>query len=138
LIKAIPPLTTPRMEGDFYPSLTNPAVALCVEVWQKVHRATWEQTCNPYAAERCAGKAYRLALPPLTGYQNIRDFIACASYGILLGAIKPGIGTKLAYTAQVALLALSQQSKTLTPTEPRNDVSTWDDPQPPPTISATQ
>jgi hypothetical protein len=119
LIKAIPPPDTPRLEGDFYPSLTNPAVALCVEVWQKIHRATWEQTSNPYTAERCAGKAYRLAMPPLTGYQNICDFIACAGYGILLGAIKPTAGTKLLYAAQVALGAIPRRSKTLTRSVPR-------------------
>jgi hypothetical protein len=107
---------TARLEGDFYPSLTNPAVALCVEAWQTIHTATVQQTRNPYTAERCAGKAYRLAMPPLTGYQNICDFIACAGYGMLLGAFKADAGGKLLYAAQVALGAIPQQSKTQTRT----------------------
>jgi hypothetical protein len=119
LLKAIEPAATPRLEADFYPSLTNPAVALCVEGWEKIHRATREQTRCVYTAERCAGKAFRLAMPPLTGYQNICDFIACAGYGILLGAIKADTGTKLLYAAQVALGAIPRQSKTQTRTEAR-------------------
>jgi hypothetical protein len=131
LLKAIEPETTPRADADFTPSLTNPAVALCNEVWQKIHRASWEQTRNPYAAERCAAKAYRLALPPLSGYQNICDFIACVGYGILLGAIKPDVGTKLLYGAQVALGAIPQQSKT----QSRTATPTSLDPTPPPLSS---
>jgi hypothetical protein len=115
LIKAIAP-NTPHLEGDFYPSLANPAVALCVEAWQAIHKVTWEQTRNPYTAERCAGKAYRLAMPPLTGYQNICDFIACAGYGMLLGAFKADAGGKFLYAAQVALGAITQQAKTQTRT----------------------
>ena len=40
MIQAIPPSTPERVEADFYPSLKNPAVALCTEVWQKIHAAT--------------------------------------------------------------------------------------------------
>jgi len=32
------------------------------------------QAIQPSTAERCAGKAFRLAMPPLSGYQNICDF----------------------------------------------------------------
>jgi hypothetical protein len=112
LIKAIELEATPRTEADFAPSLNNPAVALCNEVWVKIHHATWEKTRNLCSAARCAGQAYRLALPSLSGYQNICDFIACVGYGILLGAIKPDIGTKLLYAAQVALGAIPRESKT--------------------------
>jgi hypothetical protein len=121
LIKAIELEAIPRTEADFTPCLKNPAVALCNEVWVKIHRATWEKTHNPYSASRCAGKAYCLALPSLSGYQNICDFIACVGYGILLGAIKPDTGTKLLYGAQVALGAIPQQSKTQSRTAARID-----------------
>ena len=116
--QAIPPSTAERLEADFYPSLQNPAVALCTEVWQKIHAATLERTKSPYTGERCAGKAFRLAMPPLSGYRNICDFIVCAGYGMLLGAIKEENGTKLLYSAQVALATVPRQSKTQTRTEP--------------------
>jgi len=32
------------------------------------------QAIQPSTAERCAGKAFRLAMPPLSGYRNIGDF----------------------------------------------------------------
>jgi len=133
LIEAIELEATPRTEADFSPSLNNPAVALCNEVWVKIHRATWGKTRNPYTAERCAGKAYRLALPSLSGYQNICDFIACVGYGILLGAIKPDTGTKLLYGAQVALGAIPKQSRTQSTTA----TTPSPDPHPSPTLIAT-
>jgi hypothetical protein len=119
MIQAIQPSTAESPEAAFYPSLKNPAVALCTEVWQKIHAEPLEQTRNLYTAERCAGKAFRLAMPPLSGYQNICDFIACAGYAMLLGAIKNESGTKLLYAAQVALATLPKESKTQTRTEPR-------------------
>jgi hypothetical protein len=76
------------------------------------------QAVPPSTAERCAGKAFRLAMPPLSGYRNICDFIACAGYGMLMGAIKSESGTKLLYAAQVALAPVPRESKTQTRTEP--------------------
>jgi hypothetical protein len=121
-------------EAAFYPSLKNPAVALCTEVWQKAHAATLAQTKNLYTAERCAGKAFRLAMPPLSGYQNICDFIACAGYGMLIGAIKVENGSKLLYAAQVALATVPRESKTQTRTESRPSPH----PTPPPLLPQTQ
>jgi hypothetical protein len=84
MVQTIHPSITESPLADFSPSLKNPAVALCTEVWLKIHAATLKQTRNVYTAKSCAGKAYRLAMPPLSGYQNICDFIACAAYGMLL------------------------------------------------------
>ena len=95
MIQAIQPSTAESPEAAFYPSLKNPAVALCTEVWQKIHAEPLEQTRNLYTAERCAG------------------------YAMLLGAIKNESGTKLLYAAQVALATLPKESKTQTRTEPR-------------------
>jgi hypothetical protein len=111
MILAFQPSIAETAEAAFYPSLQNPAVALCTEVWQKIHDATLKQTKSPYTAERCAGKAYRMAMPPLSGYQNICDFIACAGYGMLIGAIKEETGTKLLYAAQVALTTVPREAK---------------------------
>ncbi len=49
---------------------------------------------------------FRLTMPPLVGYRNIRDFIACTAQGVLLGAIDPKDSTKLLYAAQVATATL--------------------------------
>jgi hypothetical protein len=47
MIQPIPPSTTESLEADFYPSLKNPAVALCTEVWQKIHAATLRRSTPP-------------------------------------------------------------------------------------------
>jgi hypothetical protein len=51
-------------------------------------------------------------MPPLSGYRNICDFIACAAYGTLLGAIKDENGSEFLYAAQVALATVPRESKT--------------------------
>jgi hypothetical protein len=117
MIQSIQPTTPARKEADFYPSLENPAVALCTEAWQEIHRETMDHTKSPYTAERFANKAFRPALPPLTGYRNTCDFIACVGYGMLLGAFTDATGTKLLYAAQVALGTVLRESKTQSRTE---------------------
>ena len=41
-------------------------------------------------------------MPPLSGLDNISDFIACVTYGIVIGAILGPTATRLLYAAQVA------------------------------------
>lgn len=141
--KTIQPAPSQRVEADFYPSLKNPAVALCTEAWEKILRATAQTTGNLYTAERCAAKAYRLCLPPLSSSQEIRDFIACVGYGVLLGAIKAENGTKLIYAAQVALSAVPCDSKPSKPlktkpkTQPKTAARRKIHPATPRTIAAT-
>ena len=137
MVKAIRTSITEGPLVAFNPSLENPAVALCAEVWQNTNAATLKQTKSVYNAKSCAGEAYRLAMPPLSGYQNICDFIACVAYGMLLGAIKDENGTKLLYAAQIALAAVSRESKT-SKNETRPAPLLPSDPTPSPTFSAPQ
>jgi hypothetical protein len=113
MIRAIPPhFLAESQEAEFCPSFKHPAVAHCTEIWQKIHNATLKKTREVHTAERCAGTAYRLAMPPLAGYENICDFIACTTYGILLGAISEEDSSRLLYAAQVALATIAPRSKT--------------------------
>ena len=75
-------------------------------------RRTRKGRTHLYASEG-AGPAWVNAMPPLTGYENILDFIACAAHGIMLGAIDEKRGSKLLYAAQIALGALSREPKPL-------------------------
>jgi hypothetical protein len=52
-----------------------------------------------------AHKAFRKSLPPLTGRENIQNFIACVAHGMLIGAILSPDGARLLYAAQVAMAA---------------------------------
>jgi hypothetical protein len=53
-------------------------------------------------ARVAAHKAFQKSLPPLTGVENIRNFIACVAHGMLVGAILSPDGARLLYAAQIA------------------------------------
>ena len=56
--------------------------------------------------------AFCKAMPQLSGQENIKDFIACVAYGILIKAIPGPEGARLLYAAQVANSAIrGQRSK---------------------------
>jgi len=114
VIKAIQPIQSATLDEANSPALRNHAVAQCAAAWQRVYQAVLAKSKSDYAAEREAGKAFRHAMPLLCGYENICDFIACAGYGVLIGAIQEAAGSKLLYAAQVALSTINQKSKSQT------------------------
>jgi hypothetical protein len=87
------------------PALENAAVAHCCEVWERT-RLQAREAGNSVVVSRVAGhKAFQKSLPPLTGRENIQNFIACVAHGMLIGAILSQDGTRLLYAAQVAMAA---------------------------------
>jgi len=60
-------------------------------------------------AEKTAAKAYREAMPLLSGSENIRNFIACVAQGLLLKVFTAPESTQLLYAAQVANSAASRR-----------------------------
>jgi hypothetical protein len=84
-------------------------VARCVDAYNRTFKTERVTPREEIAAIRCAQKAFRAALPPLVGQENIRDFIACVAQAILLGAIETNDASKLLYAAQVALAAVRVQ-----------------------------
>ncbi len=99
---------------DYYinPALENLSVRFCDMTYARTLDLALKQDKTGVIAKREVAMIFRLALPPLSGYQNICDFIACIGYGILLIAIKPDTGTKLLYAAQVAPSTVSVGAKT--------------------------
>lgn len=96
------------------PSLSNPAVANCAKAWERTYKRIlsavpdegkdvddWEH----FAREK-AEAAFRNALPPLCGEDNIRDFIACVAYALVNEIILPIVCTDYMEAAKVALSAL--------------------------------
>jgi hypothetical protein len=82
------------------------AVTRCYEAWNRTFKSE-KMRREPYGPElRDARNAYCKAMPPLAGYHNIRDFIACVAQGIMLGAISESQSTRLLYAVQVAQTAL--------------------------------
>jgi hypothetical protein len=87
----------------------NPAIARCMIEWQRVYREQRAKKESSFSASLVAAEAYRKAMPPLSGRENISDFIACVAHGMLIEAIGGNDATKLLYAAQVALATLRRQ-----------------------------
>ena len=90
----------------------NPAVARCMSVWKHAYQRELAKGQSDFMASHIAGQAYRRAMPPLAGQENIRDFIACVAYGLLIGAIDQKYAANLLYAAQVAHTTIRNQSAT--------------------------
>ncbi len=109
------------------PVLSNPAIVLCRKAMERCVRETMnelhlhlpgeeydpnEEKLGPeeirtgvLAGIKDSYRAYRKAMPPLTGAGNIRDFIACVAHGMLMDVFQPAESTKLLYAAQLAASA---------------------------------
>lgn len=85
------------------------AAARCREALERAYLDTLaapetaesENACRTRAID-AAARAYRQAMPPLSGAENIRNFIACVAQGILLDVFTGSEPNQLLYAAQVA------------------------------------
>ncbi len=84
------------------PALANTSVARCCEATTAAHRAAVARRQSDYQCTVAVREAYRTAMPPLSGADNIRDFIACVAHGMLIGVFTATDSTRLLYAAQVA------------------------------------
>jgi hypothetical protein len=88
-----------------HPVSANPAIVRCCEAWSRGFQTEMTKSKNKVFASLTADNAYRNAMPPLSGRENIRDFVACTAHGMLIGAIRESKGRNLLYAAQIALAA---------------------------------
>lgn len=93
------------------PSLSNAAVARCVKAYERTYKLVSESFAangkpldEGFAREQARG-AFSDALPPLCGEDNIRDFIACVTYGMIKESLTFFDGKHLLAAARVALSA---------------------------------
>jgi hypothetical protein len=93
----------------------NAAITRCREAWLRRFKAGKAKKEENVLAGYYAEAAYREAMPALVDHESIRDFIACAAHGMLIGAIEFHHGTQLLYAAQVALGTLSHQPQQTRP-----------------------
>jgi hypothetical protein len=96
-------------------AITNAAIARCREAWQSRYQAERSKGEGDVFAAHNADASYRDAMPPLLDHESIRDFIACAAHGMLIGAIPRQNAAQLLYAAQVALAAIRQQPRKAKP-----------------------
>jgi hypothetical protein len=100
--------TTPTRPGE--PART-PAVQRCCEARDQSLVESKAKKTDSYGTKQSSAEAYCAAMPDLSGYENIRDFIACTSYGMVNGLIDIIEGSKFLYAAQVASGVLRHELK---------------------------
>jgi hypothetical protein len=93
----------------------NIAIDHCCDAYNNAIKLAIEKKLSSYDGERRAEKAYRQAMPPLSGEANIRDFITCLGHAMLLNVISPEQGTKFLYAAQIAFSACDRQKRSGSP-----------------------
>jgi hypothetical protein len=102
LLQAVAAIPRPQPPDPNIPSSENPSVLRCTLAYNATFQSAIESGKSNYTATQLAEKAFRRALPPLSGQQNITDFIACIAQGMLMEAISGTDGARLLYAAQVA------------------------------------
>ena len=89
----------------------NVAVQRCCAARDLARAECRARNSEKYEVQQRGADAYRNALPDLAGYENIRDFVACISHGLLTGDISPINSPSYLYAAQVAISALRLEPK---------------------------
>lgn len=107
MFKAIKPSTTPRLEEEPSSVPQSPALIHCAAAWERTRQQFLASGNSEYRAGTHAAKAYCAAMPPLSGYENICDFIACVGHGLTAGIIEEDQVGKFLFAARVALKAES-------------------------------
>jgi hypothetical protein len=100
----------------------NEAVERCNRAWQRAYSkelANTKQGQTDYYAEKAGNKAYFRSLPPLSGYQNICDFIACIANGMAIEAIRPADCDRLLAAAKIAVGAVRSEPIAPNPRAPK-------------------
>jgi|HubBroStandDraft_5_1064220.scaffolds.fasta_scaffold85983_1 hypothetical protein len=96
----------------------NDAVERCNRAWQRAYNkevADIDEDEDTYPAKKAGNAAYRRAMPPLSGYQNICDFIACVTNALVLDAIAACDAKRLLAAAKIAITAVRSE-----PAPPKN------------------
>jgi hypothetical protein len=83
-------------------ALSNPSVSRCWEAGKAAYAASLAAGKDEQAAQKASNTAFRAALPLLRGTRNTRNFIACATFGMVMGVISGPESSRLLYAAQVA------------------------------------
>lgn len=111
----------PQSESD---TLNNEAIQRCADAWQRTfdlasikpddESLALVDEDDDFASEQAA-IAFREALPPLAGYENIRDFIACVTYAMVNGNLYWAECHEFLAAAKIAMALLKAQPKSPTP-----------------------
>ena len=86
----------------------NAAILRCYQAEKRSRRESKSKGRSIVLTQISADLAYRKALPELIGYDNIRDFIAAVTHGMVLGTLTAFQAKNLLAGARLALSALRE------------------------------
>jgi hypothetical protein len=89
-----------------------------MRAWNYTYKKGRAEDLSDYQAEKAANEAYLRAAPPLRGYKNICDFIACINFGSMTGIVRQFEAEHFLANAKLALSAVLRKPKPLS-SEPR-------------------
>jgi hypothetical protein len=82
------------------------AIDVCVSAWNSAHdERNEDEDSSDWDCQKAGNEAYLKAVPPLSGYKNICDFIACINYASIIGVIAHNEATHYLGNAKIALSA---------------------------------
>jgi hypothetical protein len=96
------------------PDDDDKAVVSCMRAWNYAYKkeaANLGEGESDYPAEKAANQAYLRETPPLSGHENICDFIACINFASMTGIVTHREAAHYLANARIALAALSLQPK---------------------------
>ena len=96
----------------------NSAVDQCCAAYNQAREAAIAANKSSYSIDKAAEHAYRCAMPPLDSEINIRDFVACVTHALLIGAFTHNESSRLLYAAQVANSVLKNAKSSRAPGRP--------------------
>ena len=102
-----------RVGIDFasIPLLRNPAVKRCSKARLRALKESRKQKLDFMHTAMNLEVAYHGALPEIVDQQSISDFVACVTYGMVLGAVDNIDGPKLLYAARIATNLMPKEYK---------------------------
>jgi hypothetical protein len=89
----------------------NEAVDRCNRAWLRAYNkelANIDEDESTWPATKAGNQAYLRAMPPLSGYQNICDFIACIAHALVIEAIGAKDSERLLAAAKIAVVAMGR------------------------------
>lgn len=92
----------PEETSEIDPMVPDPYVERCMQALREAEKSAQKQGENYFGIKSAGRDAFKRAIPPLNGEENIRGFIACITQGIILDVLTQSEATRLLYAAQVA------------------------------------
>lgn len=88
-----------------------PAITRCCEAWYRAFQSADARNLGRVSVWLRANEAYRNAMPPLNTPENIRDFVACLTHGMIINAISHPYSAQLLKAATLAANIARDMSK---------------------------